>query len=409
MPWLRSLIALSLCTIAAAAGDWPQWLGPNRDGASPEKVAVWKDAPKVLWHQPVGAGHSSPVVADGKVFLHVKHKDKDEEVVLAFDAKTGQQAWNTNYPRAKFDSPFGTGPRGTPAVVGGRVYTLGVTGVLSCLKADKGDIVWQVDTLKEFKAPNLRFGISGSPLIEKDLVLVNVGAKGASIVAFNKDKGDVVWKALDDPASYSSPVAYDQGGRRQAVFLTARGVVSLDPAKGTEFWKFPLVDLLSESSTTPVRHGDMLLASSVTYGGVGLKLESKDGKPAFTQAWKNGSLNCYFSTPVPVGKDHIYLVTGGLLPPPKVTLRCVETATGKELWNKAGVGRYHASLLRTGDDKLLMLDDSGNLLLLQPNAKEYQEFARAKICGTTWAHPALSDGRLYLRDEKELICVQLAP
>jgi hypothetical protein len=118
-------------------------------------------------------------------------------------------------------------------------------------------------------------------------------------------------------------------------------------------------------------------------------------------------LNCYFSTPVPVGKDHVYLVTGGLLPPPKVTLRCVETATGKELWNRTGVGKYHASLLRTGDDKLLLLDDGGNLVLLDPNPKEYRELARSPVCGGTWVHPALSDGRLYVRDEKELICLQL--
>jgi outer membrane protein assembly factor BamB len=191
------------------------------------------------------------------------------------------------------------------------------------------------------------------------------------------------------------------------VFLTGHGVVSLDPATGTVFWQSPLRDLLSESSTTPVRSDEMLVASSVTFGSVGLRLASKDGKPAVSQSWKMGSLNCYFSTPVPVGKEHMYFVTGGLLPPPMVTLRCVETATGKELWSKGNVGKYHASLLRTGDDKLLLLDDAGNLVLLDPNPKEYRELARSRVCGPTWAHAALSDGRLYLRDNKELICLQL--
>lgn len=407
MPRLRSLLTLALCSMVAAAADWPQWLGPHRDAVSAEKVALWKEAPKVLWRQPVGEGHSSPVVAGGRVFLHIKTKDKDAEEVLAFDAKSGQPLWNVSYPRPKFDSPFGAGPRSTPAVASGKLYALGVTGILTCLDAANGKQLWQVDTQKDFRPPGLKFGVSCSPLVEGDKVLINVGAKGASIVAFHKDKGEVVWKALDDPASYSSPIVYDQAGRRQVVFLTGAGVVSLDPANGSAFWKFPLVDLLSESSITPVRTGDLLIASSVTYGSVGLRLDQKGDAPASAQAWKNAALNCYFSTPVPVGKEHTYFVTGGLLPPPQVTLRCVETATGKELWSRGKVGKYHASLLRTGDNRLLLLDDGGNLVLLDPNPKEYRELARARVCGPTWAHPALSDGRLYVRDAKELICLQL--
>src|SRR5262245_32695859 len=309
MPWLRTLLALSLGTTLAAAADWPQWLGPHRDGASSEKVAPWKEAPKVLWRQPVGEGHSSPVVAGGRVFLHVKVKDRDAEELLAFDAKTGKPLWMMSYPRDNFANPFGVGPRGTPAVVDGKVYTFGVTGMLTCFEVDKGKPVWQVDTAKEFKPPSLKYGVSCSPLVEKDKVLVNVGAKGASIVAFNKDKGDVLWKALDDAASYSSPIVYDQAGRRQVVFLTGENVVSLDPASSGVFWKFPLKDALAESSTTPIRAGDLLIASSVTYGSAGLRLESKDGKPAQSQAWKNPALTCYFSTPVAVGKEHTYFVT----------------------------------------------------------------------------------------------------
>jgi outer membrane protein assembly factor BamB len=174
------------------------------------------------------------------------------------------------------------------------------------------------------------------------------------------------------------------------------------------FWQYALVDKLAESSTTPVRIGDTLIGSSVTYGSVGLKLSAKDGKPNAEEMWKNGALTCYFSTPVPVGKEFVYMVTGSIIPPPSAVLRCVEVKTGKERWSKPKVGKYHASLLRTGDDKLLMLDDSGNLILLDPSEKEYKELARSKVCGPdNWAHPALSDGRLYIRDRKELICLQL--
>jgi outer membrane protein assembly factor BamB len=293
------------------------------------------------------------------------------------------------------------------------VYTFGLSGLLTCFDADKGSQLWQVDTVKDLKARSLMFGPSCSPLLEKDFVLLNVGGKDASIVAFNKSDGAVAWKALDDGPSYSSPIVFGTGKDRQAIFLTQAGLVSVNPADGTVFWKSPLQDRIFESSTTPVRAGDMLIGSSITVGSVGLKLEAKQGKPAVTPVWKKPELTCYFSTPVPMGTDHIYMVIGTLSLNPfnkekLASLRCVETATGKELWKKMGVGTYHASLLRTGDNKLLMLEEDGDLVLVDPDPKGYRELARAKICGSTWVHPAVANGRLYIRDAKELICVQLA-
>jgi outer membrane protein assembly factor BamB len=410
---MRCLLSLSvalLCCPVAAAEDWPQWLGPRRDGSSTEKVAPWKETPKVLWRVAVGEGHSSPVVAAGRVFLHTRVKDKDEEELLAFDAKTGKPLWHTGYKRSNFKSFFGNGPRATPAVVDGHVYAFGITGLLTAFDAAGGNQEWQVDTLKEFKGQNLFFGMSCSPLVEGKGVLVNVGAKGASVAAFDRVKGDVLWKSQDDKASYSSPIAIGEGKTRQAVFLTGANVLSLNPEDGTLFWKYPFTDALSESATTPVKVGDLLLASTITAGSVALRLESKDGKPAAAKEWSNADLNCYFSTPVAVGKEHVYLVSGTKPPAVMVQadLHCIDVKTGKDLWAKPRkVGRYHAALIRTGDDKLLMLDDGGDLVLIEPNPKEYKELARAKVCGDTWAHPALSDGRLYVRDNKELICLQL--
>jgi outer membrane protein assembly factor BamB len=410
MPWLRSTLLVFLCTAFATAADWPQWLGPTRDGVATEKVAPWKEAPKILWRQPVGEGNSSPVVADGRVFVHAKVQDKNAEEVVAFDAKTGEERWRRSYERAAFKSLYGNGPRATPAVAGGRVYTFGITGMLTCFGAASGKQLWQVDTLKQFEAKNLFFGVACSPLVEDNKVLVNIGAKGASVVAFDAGKGDVVWKSQDDRASYSSPIVFGQGKERQVVFLTGDAVVSLSPADGSLFWRFPLVDKLFESSTTPVRAGDLLLASSITYGSAGLALGRKDGKPTATEAWKNPALTSYFSTPVPVGTEQIYLVTGSnplAFKAAQADLRCIEAKTGRELWQKPKVGEYHAALMRTANDKLLMLDDQGNLILLEPSTREYRELARSKVSGKTWAHPALADGRLYVRDEKELICLQL--
>lgn len=405
MAWLRYLVALLLSSPLAFAGDWPQWLGPERNGASPEKVAPWKTDPKRLWSAPVGEGHSAPVVANGRVFLFSKVKGKEEEELQAFDAVKGTKLWSKSYPRAAFNNQFGNGPRGTPNVFDGKVYTFGVTGVLTCFDAEKGEQLWQVDTLKQFKAPNLFFGVATSPLIDGDRVVVEVG-KGASLVALERKNGEVAWKSLKDPASYSSPVIFGSGKERQLVALTQQGVVGLNADDGKSLWKFPLVDLLNESSTTPVKIGDgLILASSVTFGSVGLKVGTKDGKPEVSQVWKNTALTCYFATPVAVGTDQAYLVTGSIISP-SATLRCIDPANGKELWNRPKVGKYHATLLRTGDNKLLMLEEAGNLVLVDPNPKEYKEMARSKICGETWAHPALANGRLYVRDAKELICVQ---
>jgi outer membrane protein assembly factor BamB len=409
MSRLVPLILLIAVSGFARAEDWPQWLGPRRDGSSSAKITPWKEAPKVLWRVSVGEGHSSPIIAGGRVFVHVKVKDRDEEELLALDAGTGKEAWHAVYPRGQFTALYGAGPRATPVVAGGRVYTYGITGILTCFDAESGKQLWQKDALKEFRAPNLLFGCACSPIVIGKNVLINVGGKGASIVAFDATAGAVAWKSQDDKASYSSPIRVVEDKVEQVVFLTGKRLLSLDPGRGMVYWDFPLVDQLFESSTTPILAGDLLLASSITYGSVGLKLSTKGGKPAAESAWKDPRLTCYFSTPLVVDKEHAFVVTGAnpLLEKPAATLRCIETATGKVLWTKSPVGEYHASLIRTGDGKVLMLDDAGNLALLQPDATHYRELARAKVCGKTWSHGALVDGRLYVRDEKELVCVQL--
>jgi outer membrane protein assembly factor BamB len=415
---LRAVCLVVVLSVPALAGDWPQWLGPHRDGTSTEKVKRWKGKLKVVWKKAVGAGHSSPVVAGGKVYLHTRgpnkkvpgaDEEKEQEQVTVYDAKTGEKVWSTPYVRDKFFSIFGTGPQATPAVSGGKVYTFGATGVLACFDAKGGKADWDVPTQKVFKAPSLFFGAACSPLIDGDNVIVNVGGKGASVVAFRKDKGEVAWKSLDDKASYSSGVVVGQGADRQIVFLTQQGLRGLSPRDGKKLWEFPLVDKLNESSTTPVVVGDILLASSVTYGMVGLKLESKGGKHTATQLWKNPKLTCYFSTPIPVGKKHVYVVTGMIGFRPTSALHCVEVETGKVLWSKPKVGKYHAALLRTGNDKLLMLSDLGDLVLFDPDPKEYKELARGRVVKgeQIWAHPALADGKVYFRDEKELICLEV--
>jgi outer membrane protein assembly factor BamB len=404
------LLSLSL-SLPLLAADWPQFLGPNRDNTTTERIEPWKAPPKVLWKKPVGDAHSSPVVAGGVVYAFYQPKGKNADALAAFDAKTGEMKWEKSYDRPEFKPPFGAGPRGTPTVAGGKVYTLGGTGVLACWDAKTGDRDWQVDTLKDFGARNLFFGVSTSPLVVDDKVVTMVGGKGAGIVAFDRMSGKVAWKATDDPASYASGIVTGTGPDRQLVFLTGSHLRGLS-ADGKELWAFPFSakvgpTKLIESSTTPLRVGDLVIGGSITDGSVGLKVARTGEAWSADKVWLNPTLTCYFSTPVAVGK-HLYMVNGSTsLVNPSIILRCVELETGKVAWERPKVGKYHAALVRTGNDKLLMLDDNGFLTLLDADPTAYKELAKAKVCGSTWAHPAVADGRVYVRDERELVCVGL--
>jgi len=186
MRWMIALAFFIHAAGACFADDWPQWLGRIATILLLKKVAPWTTPPKVLWRQPVGEGNSSPVVADGKVFVHAKVSGMDKEELSAFDAKSGKKLWDSQYPRAEFKSLYGNGPRATPTVSGNNLYSFGITGVLSCFDVANGRPIWQVDTIKDFHAPHLVFGASCSPLVDDNKVMVNVGAKEASVVAFDK-------------------------------------------------------------------------------------------------------------------------------------------------------------------------------------------------------------------------------
>jgi outer membrane protein assembly factor BamB len=414
MRWIYCWLGLLLAVSSVWGGDWPQWLGLQRDGATAEKVAPWKDAPKVLWRLPTGPGFSVPVIAGGRVFVHSRVPDKEEEEVLALDAKTGKQIWRASYPRAPYSSIINTGPQATPCVVKGRIYTYGITGVLSCFETESGKQVWQVDAYKQLKARLPRFGATCSPLVVGNRVLVAVGGQGSAVVGFDADSGEVAWKALEGPISTASPIVYLNRSKKgaaalEAVFVNARSLVALNPFDGEVSWQHALSDMPLGTTPSPVVAGDLLLASSNKAGGVGVKLSHADEKTSAAEAWKNADLTGYFSTPVVCGKDHIYMVTTQVLPQPMATLRCVEVKTGKETWNQPKVGFFHAGLVRTGDDKLLLLDDTGMLRLLEHDPKGYRELAQAQVCAATFVTPALANGLLYVRDGKEVVCVELLP
>ncbi len=389
----------------AEGGDWPQWLGPNRDGSSTETIVPWKEKPKPAWRLRVGDGHSSPVVKGGKVYLHFKDKESEGETLICVDGATGKQEWEKTLPRNAFSNKFGNGPRATPLIHKDKIFTHGASGQLACHELADGKLLWKRDLLTDFGAKNLYFGASGSPVAVDDSVLVPVGGKGAAIVALNIADGSTIWKAVDETSTYSSPVVRPDGN---VYFLSQGGVQVVSVKDGKPVAKFPLVDRLNESATTPVFLKDGLFASSVTYGGV--FLDTKPGDNFLKSIWKKGALSCYFSTPVPdASGDYLYMVTGALslIAPPSSNLKCVDVKTGNELWSRPKTGKYHAALMRLADGKMLLVDDFGDLRLFEPSKEKYNELAVTRICGATWAHPALCDGTLYIRDDGFLIAVKL--
>ncbi len=393
------------------AADWPQWLGPKRDGNSTEKIEPWKDAPKELWKVKVGLGFSAPVVVGERVFIHARVGRKEREEMIAFDAKTGKELWRTAYDRTPYTSVLNTGPQATPTVIGGRIYAYGITGSLTCFATDTGKQHWQVDTFKLLKAQLPQFGVCCSPLVVGNRVLVAVNGKGSSIAAFDTESGELQWQALDEPASTSSPVLIaakgKAGGLPDAVFMTTLRIVGLNPLDGTVNWEFPLPFQPSGTSPTPLLAGDLLVTTTMTNGATAIRITSGE-KTTAEKVWQAKDERGYFSTGA-ASKDKLFLVVNQTKPVPRADLACIDSATGKQLWKKEGVGYFHFGVIRTANDRLLILGDDGTLRLLDTTAKEYLELCSVKVCDGTLVTPTLAGGRLYARDSEQLVCVQLTP
>ena len=269
------LVVLTLLAgVPAAAVDWPQFLGPDRNGVyrGPAIADSWPSAgPKVLWRKQVGAGFAGPVVSAGRLILF--HRQGNQEIVESIDALTGAAGWRFAYPTTyRDDFGFDEGPRAAPVVSGGAVYTFGAEGQLHALDFAKGTRLWSEDTMKRFNVPKGYFGAAGSPLVERDRVIANVGGDKAGVVAFDARTGKVVWTATEDDASYSSGVAATIGGRRSVIFLTREGLLGLDPAKGAVQFqrRWRARQAASVNAATPLVIGDLIFVSAEYGPGAGV-------------------------------------------------------------------------------------------------------------------------------------------
>ncbi|MSR67132.1 MAG: alcohol dehydrogenase [Pedosphaera sp.] len=389
------------------AQDWPQFLGPTRNGIAGDikLAAEWpKEGPPLLWERKVGAGFSGPVVANGNLILF--HREADDEVVECIDAASGKTRWRTAYPTAYVDQfGFDPGPRATPAIADGKVFTFGAEGTLHGLDLATGKKLWVVQVQKVFRPAKSFFGIASSPLVEGRTLLVNIGGEnGAGIAAFDTATGKTIWKATDDEASYSSPVAATLDGKRHALFLTRNKFYSLDPANGTVRFQLDWAPTVraSVSAAAPLVVGDSVFITA-SYGAGAAALTVKGG--TFEKLWSSDEiLTSQYASCVERG-GFLYGLHGRVDTGPAPALRCVELKTGKLRWSRDAFGG--ASLILAGD-QLLLVSDKGECVRVAATPDGFKESGRTQILGLGQrSHPALADGRLFARDTKRLICVDL--
>ena len=404
LPGISLVFLSALFLTGLRAGDWPQFLGPTRDGvyAGEDLARQWPaSGPPVLWKRDVGQGFANPIVAGGTLILF--HRVDGRDVVDALAAEDGRELWTFSYPTDyRDDFGFDEGPRASPAAAGDRVYTFGAQGILQCLGLGSGRRIWQVDTRSQFRPRKGFFGAACSPLIRDGAVYVHVGATGAGVVAFDADTGRTLWKATDDEAGYSSPVHASIGGRPRIVSFTRNGVVTLDPANGRVGlrvrWRSR--SRASVNAATPLVVGDQIFVSA-SYGTGALLLDAAGESPE--ELWtSNDALSNHYATSV-YRDGYLYGFHGRQEYGP--SLRCVEWRTGRVAWNRDGLG---AGTITLAGDRLLILTERGELILAAADPEGFRVISRAKgLEGTVRAYPALAGGRLYARNQTALVGVDL--
>jgi outer membrane protein assembly factor BamB len=393
------LDALILAPALLVAQDWPQILGPNRNGiytGPPIVPSFPRGGPPQIWARDIGAGFAGPAVSAGTLVLF--HRLNNREVVDAMDEATGKTRWTFDYPTSyRDDFGFDEGPRAVPAIAGGRVFTHGADGWLHGLDFKTGRRLWGVDTRRVFDAPKGYFGVATSPLVDGTRVMVNVGGKTGGIVAFDAASGKTLWTSTSDGASYSAPVVADIAGLRTAVFFTRTGLVALDPANGSiryqHRWRARMA--ASVNAAAPIVVKDQIFLSA-SYGTGAILLQVANN--AVTPVWSGDeSMSNHYSTSV-LEDGYLYGFDGrqefGQ------SLRCVELATGKVMWNVDGFG---AGTLLIADHTLVITRESGELALAPASPRGFRFNSRAQLLpGVVRAYPALADGRYFVRNERQL-------
>jgi outer membrane protein assembly factor BamB len=426
------------------ADDYPQWLGPKRDGVWRESGVVDKfpaGGLKVRWRTPVGGGYAGPAVAAGRVYLtdrvlapatanpesgFVKKKTPGKERVLCLDDATGKVVWQHEY-ECEYRVQYPAGPRATPLVADGKVYTLGTMGDLLCLDCASGAVVWSKNFVRDYQAPVQTWGFACHPLLEGDKLICLVGGESAGAVAFHKDTGKEIWKGPSvAEIGYAPPTMIEHAGRRQLIIWHPGAVDSLDPETGKLYWSQPFELRAGLSISTPRISGDQLFVTAFYNGPMMLKLDPS--KPAATVQWRGkgkgekpgvtDGLHAIMCTPV-FRDGYIYGICS------YGELRCLNADTGARVWEsleatgskKGDRDRWNNAFLIPHGDRFFLFNERGELIIARLTPKGYEEVSRTKIIEPTnempgrpvvWMHPAFANKSVYARNDKEIVCVSLA-
>jgi len=400
------------CPRRGMAGDWPQILGPDRNGQAHDEHLVKTfpaSGPKTVWTYPVGNGFAGVAVVGQRVVLF--HRLQDESVAESLDAQSGQQLWKRTFP-TNYAGGYSAdnGPRCVPLVHEGSVFLFGASGDLHCLSLPSGALRWERNAYVDFHGDEGYFGAGSSPIVDSGRLLLNVGGRpGAGLVAFSLKEGKTLWKATNEAASYSSPAAATIDGVRHVVFVTRLNVVSVDPMTGAEHFRFPFgARGPTVNAANPLILGNNLfVTASYDVGAQWAHI----GKDKADIVWQNDdTMSSQYSTCVE--KDGFLYGVDGRQDVGVARLRCFDPRTGKVQWTEEGFGT--ASLI-LADDRLLILKTDGRLVLAEASPKQFRQLASAAIFDTSGSRnvvqalPALSNGRLYARDSTTLKCIDLRP
>jgi outer membrane protein assembly factor BamB len=417
---LGAVIALSI-SASVFADEWPQYRGPNHDGITSEKIEThWTGSgPKALWQIPLGSSLGSFVTGDHKAFVYQMHGKvpTGTETLSAVDPATGKVIWERNIDRATFyQGGGGDGPRSTPTFNDGKVYVYSTYQKLACVDATDGKPLWIHDLDAELGGKEPAWGNACSPLIEGDLIFICCGAKGQSLLAFDKKTGKIVWKGQDDHPTHASPIPVTIAGVRQIIFFTApaskkgpsdAGLVAVEPETGKVLWRQPF-KFSTSTAASPVMCGEDIVYCSAGYGvGAGAYKITKEGNQfKSTELWRKpgGDIN-HWSTPI--YKDGYLYGLYGFKEFKKEPLKCVDVMTGEEKWSEPGFGQGQVIMV---DNNLMVMGDQGQLVLVKPTPDKYEEIARCHpITGKCWTDPAIAEGKAYVRSQEGAVCLDVAP
>jgi outer membrane protein assembly factor BamB len=399
--WIAAAIVLTVVS-ATSAQDWPQWRGPARTGVVDlfKPPPAWPDRPRQVWKAPAGAGHSSPVIAGGRVFLF--SRAGGQETVTAFDLASGKPLWREGYDAAYQVNPaaasHGNGPKSTPLYDRGRLFTFGISGILSAWDAKAGRQIWRKDFRSDYKVTAPDFGVAMSPIAVGDLVVVHAGGPGrGAILGIDQATGHVRWSWREDGPAYASPVLATLDSVPQLVTQTEKYVVGLSADNGRPLWRIPFTTAYDQNIVTPVISGDAVILAGMSKPTTAVRIRRQGGKWTHEQVWENADIPLYMSSPVLVN-ERLY----GLTQRNRGQFFCVDARTGRTLWTTRGREAENAALVVAGD-LLLATTTEGELVIARTNPKMFELVKRYTVAESPiWAHPAVTASGVVIKDQESL-------